>query len=79
MGPQRILTDRRGYLTETVFDAERGVFCERALPPPFTALPAPSPAERIGVEPATLCADRLRPRGMPVAATAEPDTLAAAI
>lgn len=33
MGPHRIIHNRRGYLTETVFDAGSGRFCERPFPP----------------------------------------------
>jgi hypothetical protein len=79
MGPQRILTDRRGYLTETVFDAERGVFSERTVPPPFAALPQPFPEESGGAEPAAVRADPLPPRGAPEPAAAEPEALAAAL
>ncbi len=32
MGPNRILEERRGYLTEPVFDAEEGVFATQAWP-----------------------------------------------
>jgi histidine decarboxylase len=32
MGPKRTIHDRRGYLTETVFDAERGAYVERPFP-----------------------------------------------
>jgi len=35
MGIHRRLHNRRGCLTETVFDAQRGVFTERAFPPPL--------------------------------------------
>jgi histidine decarboxylase len=41
MGPNRTLHNRRGYLTETVFDAERGAYVERPFPfPTATARPA---------------------------------------
>ncbi len=33
MGPNRILNNRRGYVTETIFDADRGIFTERPFPP----------------------------------------------
>ena len=33
MGPHRIIHNRRGYLTETYFDAASGQFCERPFPP----------------------------------------------
>ena len=33
MGPHRIIHNRRGYLTETVLDAESGQFRERPFPP----------------------------------------------
>lgn len=43
MGPNRSLRLCRGYLTQTVFDPERGVF-EDAPFPPQEAAPAPPPA-----------------------------------
>ncbi len=51
MGPHRIIHNHKGYLTETVFDAARGVFTERAFPPPVdatphTALTLPAPPRR---------------------------------
>lgn len=33
MGPHRIINNRRGYLTETYYDAENRRFSERPFPP----------------------------------------------
>ena len=33
MGPHRIIHNRRGYLTETYYDAENRRFSERPFPP----------------------------------------------
>jgi histidine decarboxylase len=49
MGPHRILQNRKGYVTETVFDAASGRFVDRPFPSPDTKMthapsrPAPSP------------------------------------
>jgi hypothetical protein len=37
MSPMRSPIDRRSYLTEVVYDPERGDFTERAVPHPFAA------------------------------------------
>jgi histidine decarboxylase len=47
MGPNRILHNRRGYITETVYDAERGVYTERPFPPTAAQTPEPSPNDRM--------------------------------
>lgn len=43
MGPQRIIHDRRGYLTETAFDPVSGRFIELAVPRPDPVLPPLTP------------------------------------
>ena len=43
MGPHRIIHNRRGYLTETYFDAVRGRFRERPFPPAAVMEPPKSP------------------------------------
>ena len=45
MGPNRIIHNRRGYVTETVFDAERGTFTERPFPPQPPVITKASPTE----------------------------------
>ena len=40
MGPNRILHNRRGRITEVVFDEERGIFTERLFQPPVAPRPA---------------------------------------
>jgi histidine decarboxylase len=45
MGPKRTINDRRGYLTETVFDPERGDYVERPFPAPPARPPYASPAD----------------------------------
>jgi histidine decarboxylase len=47
MGPNRILHNRRGYITETVYDAERGGYTERPFPPTAAQTPEPSPKDRM--------------------------------
>lgn len=47
MGPNRILHNRRGYITETVYDAERGVYTERPFPPTPARKPDSSPKDRL--------------------------------
>jgi hypothetical protein len=37
MSPMRSPIDRRSYLTEVVYDPERGDFTERSVPHPFAA------------------------------------------
>jgi histidine decarboxylase len=47
MGPKRFLHNRRGYLTETFYDADRRAYVERPFPPPYLQGPEPS-CDRIG-------------------------------
>lgn len=54
MGPNRAITNRRGYLTETVFDEETGRFEERPWPP------ADDSARETDTEDAMFNAERLQ-------------------
>lgn len=46
MGPHRIIHNRKGYLTETYYDAESGRFSERAFPPTVAQTPPPRVDDR---------------------------------
>lgn len=47
MGPNRILHNRRGYITETVFDEDRRIFTEQQYSASSVFTWAPHPAERM--------------------------------
>jgi histidine decarboxylase len=59
MGPHHILQNRRGYPTETIYDAVSGNFIERAFPAQPAETPANPESGRIGMALAAIV-DRIR-------------------
>lgn len=51
MGPKPSFHNRRGYLSQTVFDAERGSFVERPIPFPSATARRASPGEAVTADP----------------------------
>jgi hypothetical protein len=69
MSPMRSPIDRRSYLTEVVYDPERGDFTERSVPHPFAAaLPEGTDGGAVPADAAP--SDAGRPGGAPGAGVA---------